>query len=448
MDRRNFLRLAGGAATMAVGSACSGKPSGSAGEKAAGVGTKPKLSIMQWNHFIPAYDQWFDGFAARWGEEHDTEVLVDHVTADDVRLRASAEVSAKNGHDLLAFTGSSVAVLEDEVIDHRDIVAEIESKVGPMQPVIARGVQNPKTGRYVGVTDGWAPQVVNYRTDPWSSSGAPDSWESILRAAAPLKSAGTPVGVGLHSPSGYVDSQSTALSLMFAFGASLQDETGALTLDRPATVEAVKFATSLYRSGMSDDVLTWDNVADNRNLASGKGSLIIDPVSALRATEKQDPELAAKIALAPPPAGPAGRPGHIGVATTYVIWKFAENPSGAGRFLVDLVLGYREAFLRSEFYNMPAFPGAVPDLSDLLVADPAARPNGKYNLFAEAGAWTANPGRPGWDNAAVAEVANEFLITQMFAAAARGELSAEEAVKRAHGQAKPIFDKWRERGKI
>jgi hypothetical protein len=48
----------------------------------------------------------------------------------------------------------------------------------------------------------------------------------------------------------------------------------------------------------------------------------------------------------------------------------------------------------------------------------------------------------------VSEVYDEFIIAKMFSAAARGELSAEEAVKRAHAQAKPIFDKWRERGKI
>ncbi len=59
-----------------------------------------------------------------------------------------------------------------------------------------------------------------------------------------------------------------------------------------------------------------------------------------------------------------------------------------------------------------------------------------------------NIGHPGHDNAATSEVFFAFLIPQMFAAAARGELTAEEAVKRAHAQAVPIFDKWRERGKI
>jgi multiple sugar transport system substrate-binding protein len=445
MDRRDFLRLAGGAATLAAGSACSGKSSRSTGAKAAA--SKAKLRILQWNHYIPAYDHWFDSFAARWGEEHETDVFVDHLNVDDIRIRASGEISSKRGHDLVAFVVTQPAALEDEVMDHRDIVAEIEAKVGPMVPVIARSVHNPKTGKYVGVSDGWAPQFVNYRADLWPASEGrfPESWESILRVAPRLKSADTPVGIGLSTNG--VDSQSTAFSLMFAFGGSLQDEAGVLTLDSPANVEAVTFATSLYRSGMSEDVLTWDNLADNRFLASGKGSLIIDPVSAIRATEQQDPDLAAKIALAPPPAGPAGRPGHVQVGSTYVIWKFAENPSGAARFLVDLVLGYREAFLHSEFYNLPAFPGAVPDLADLLAADPA-RPAGKYAMLAGASTWTANPGHPGYDNAAVSEVINEFILARMFSSAARGELSAGEAVKRAHAQAQPIFDRWRERGKI
>jgi multiple sugar transport system substrate-binding protein len=445
MDRRDFLRLAGGAAIAAAGSACgdnSRRP-----PSVTAPTNRPKLRIVEFSHFVEGYDSWFDGFATRWGEEHDTDVLVDHISVDDVRLRAAAEISAGRGHDLLALFGTPVGALDDDVIDHRDIVAEIEGKVGPMLPVLARGVHNPMTGKYLGVSDFWAPIPVNYRTDMWDSRDErrPDQWEAILRAAPALKAAGAPVGIGL-SPD--LDSQYNAFALLFAFGGSLQNEAGVVTLDSAATLEAVKFATSLYRSGMPEDVLTWDNLADNRFLASGKGSLILDPLSALRATEKQDPDVAAKIGLGPPPAGPAGRPGIVSVVHTYVIWKFAENQSAAARFLVDLVLGYREAFLRSEFYNMPAFPGAVPDIPDLLAADPVARPAGKYRVLADAGTWTTNHGRPGSDNAAVAEVATEFIVGNMFAAAASGALSADDAVKRAAAQAQAIFAKWRERGKI
>ena len=57
--------------------------------KAAGVGTiaaaagglsprrargqEKTLKIIQWSHFVPGYDKWFDGtFCKQWGEKHGT----------------------------------------------------------------------------------------------------------------------------------------------------------------------------------------------------------------------------------------------------------------------------------------------------------------------------------------------------------------------------------------
>ena len=35
------------------------------------------LRIIQWSHFVPAYDKWFDNvYVKRWGEANDTEVIV------------------------------------------------------------------------------------------------------------------------------------------------------------------------------------------------------------------------------------------------------------------------------------------------------------------------------------------------------------------------------------
>ena len=39
-----------------------------------------ELRIMQWAHFVPAYDQWLDNtYVKRWGEANDVEVKVDHI---------------------------------------------------------------------------------------------------------------------------------------------------------------------------------------------------------------------------------------------------------------------------------------------------------------------------------------------------------------------------------
>jgi multiple sugar transport system substrate-binding protein len=84
----------------------------------------------------------------------------------------------------------------------------------------------------------------------------------------------------------------------------------------------------------------------------------------------------------------------------------------------------------------------------LVVNDARAKPAGKYGLLAEAGQWSTNLGHPGHANAAVGEVFNRHVIPRMFATAARGVSTADEAIEQAAAEAATIFDKWRERGKI
>jgi ABC-type sugar transport system, periplasmic component len=167
----------------------------------------------------------------------------------------------------------------------------------------------------------------------------------------------------------------------------------------------------------------------------------------MRATEQQDAALAGRIGLAPVPAGPAARIGPTALLNSYVVMKSSPNQEMAGQFLVDFAVGYREAFIQSEFYNFPPFPGAVPDIDDLLAADPAT-PARKYAVLSKSAEWTTNIGHPGHDNAAVEEIFNGFLIPRMFTAAATGELSAEEAVRRAKAEMAPIYQKWRDLGRL
>ena len=452
MDRRTFLRLAGTTAAVAtIGGAC-GSPSDERPARAPATASGPgggerTLRIAQLNHFVPAYDAWFDNeYTKRWGEEHDVDVVVDHIPYDQLIARADTEVASQRGHDIFGFI--LPPSFEDHVIDHREIVEEVEAKVGKMAGLVERSVLNPKTGRYVAFSHYWAAKPVHYRVDLWDGVRpglSPESWDDVLRAGARLKAAGHPLAIGMSSDP---DSELALSALLAAYGGSIQDEAGNVALDRPATVEAVKVGAAIFRAGMTEEVFAWDAASNNRLLTSGKASLILNPVSAMRAVEDQDPALAARIALGPVPSGPDGRLGPTSFMGIYVIWRFSPNQEAAKQFLVDLALNSREGFLRSQFYNLPAFPGAVKDLDASLASDSHAQPPDKYALLAEAARWTTNVGYPGFTNAAVTEVSNQFLVSKMFAAAVRGELSAEEAVKRAAATAEPIFDKWRERGKI
>lgn len=442
LSRRDFLRIAG---LAAAGAACGSGGSPAPTRREATEAGRKTLRIAQWSHFIPAYDEWFDNeFTRRWGEEHNVEVVVDHIPFPQLRGRAEAEIGAQRGHDIFSLI-IPPAGLADEVIDHRDIIDEIQAEAGPISPLVDRTVRDEATGRYFAVPEYWVPNVLQYRTDLWAGGSPPDTWADVLEAGPALKAAGHPIGVGISRDH---DSTITLLGLMFSHGASIQDAEGNVAINRRATVEAVKIGTEILRMSESDEILTWDAASDNRYLTSGKGSLILDPIAAIRTAEKQNPELAGRVALAPTLAGPRGRYGAIGVIGSYVVWRFSSQPELAHRFLVDLALATRDSFVRSEFYNLPAFPGAVPDLEDLLAAPGPPAPAGKYAVLADAAAWSTNIGHPRADSPAVEEVFAEFVIPDMFIAAARGELTADEAVAAAEARMVPIFDKWRERGRV
>ena len=95
VTRRRFLKQTG-LTLLAAGSA----PVISAPFVSRALADTKTLSIVQWSHFVPAYDKWFDKFAEEWGAKNKIEVTVDHVPVQDVAARAAAEASAGSGHDL------------------------------------------------------------------------------------------------------------------------------------------------------------------------------------------------------------------------------------------------------------------------------------------------------------------------------------------------------------
>jgi len=59
--------------------------------------------------------------------------------------------------------------------------------------------------------------------------------------------------------------------------------------------------------------------------------------------------------------------------------------------------------------------------------------------------WATNVGYPGYSNAAIDDIYSQWIVNNMFAKAAQGVMSPEDAVKEAEAKAKDIFAKWKER---
>jgi multiple sugar transport system substrate-binding protein len=441
LSRRDFIKVTG-AGTAAAGFG----PFFLFPEKA--QAQQKTLKILQWSHFVPAYDEWFDKkYTIEWGQKNNTKVVVDHIGIGEIVARAAAEVSAQKGHDLVMFL-SPPAAYENQVIDHSEIYQEVEGKWGKKILLAERSTYNPRTKKYFAFSDSYVPDPGDYRKDLFEKVGypnGPDTWDDLRVAAKKIKDQlGNPCGIGLSQE---LDTNMAMRALLWSYGGAEQDEAGNCTINSKQTIEALKFMKALYQESETSEVFTWDPSSNNRGILSGKLSFVLNAISVTRQAERekaQNPQMAdmsKKIQICKALKGPGRRIAAEHVMDCYVIWKFAENIEGAKKFLVDYISSFGDAFKGSKFYNFPCFPKTVPDLVKQISSDPGADPPDKYKVLADVLDWATNVGYPGYATAGIDEVFNTFVLPTMFAKVARGDMSPEDSAKAAEAEIKRIFER-------
>jgi multiple sugar transport system substrate-binding protein len=436
VTRRNFLRTSGlvaGAAGLA--------PVVSAPFVSRALADNKSLSIVQWSHFVPAYDTWFDKFTQDWGEKNKVAVTVDHIPVQNVPARAAAEASAQSGHDLFGFNGSGGAHLYRKFfIDVSDLIKATEKKYGQVSIIGKQLGYNADDGTWSAFPDFYINFPGMYQKSMWDEIGMkPDTWDNLRIGGAKLKAKGHPVGISLgHSN----DPSISWRGLLWSYGGSIQDEAGKkIVLDSKEAVEATKYVAALYKEAMTSDVLSWNDASNNQYIDSGVGSYIINPISAYRTAQTLNPKLADDIFVIEPPKGPAKQ--IMGAASEfYGIWKFAKNKEAALEFLKYYVDNWPEAFKASEGYNNPCFANLVPKPMPILSNDPTSTPHDKLAILQDSDKWSAIPGYPGPATPATDEIYYAFILNDMMAKTATGQSSAEDAVKAAAQQCEIIMKKW------
>jgi multiple sugar transport system substrate-binding protein len=442
VNRRDFLRTTGtGALAVGVGAHVSRPRLARAAQK--------KLRILQWVHFVPAYDEWFNKkYAVEWGKKNDTDVTVDNIGIAGINARAAAEISAQKGHDLFLLNWPPPS-LEEQTVDMADVYQEIGKKFGKPIDLAVKSTFNPKTKKYYAFSPSFTPDPVNYRQDLFAEvgmAGGPKTWDDVrIKGAEIKKKRNVPVGVGLANE---IDTGMAMRTIMYAFGSHEQDAQGNLTLNSKQTLEAIKFVKALFTEAMTPEVFTWDASSNNRAMIAGTLSLALNAISITRTAEKDNPEISKKIQLTKALRGPARAIGLEHVVQCYVTWKFSENIEGAKKFLVDYTTDFGQAFRAGEFYDFPCFEKTVPDLQKLIANDPKGHPADKYKVLDDVLNWATNVGYPGYANAAIDEIFSTWVLNVMFAKAASGSATPEEALKEADTACKRIFAKWKEKGLV
>ena len=399
------------------------------------------LKVLLVSHFIAAYDEWMDEFAAEWGADNGVKVTLDRVSNLDVAARGASEVAAQKGHDIVQWDQgtSSPFLWKNHCVDLTELVAEVEAEYGEYSAVGKQAGFDAATGTWFSLPIFYTRSPALYRKDLWDEIGMePETWDDVLEGGRKLKEMGHPTGIGLaHS----TDPNVQWRGLIWSYGGSIQDEEQNVVINSPEVLEAVKFARALYQETMTDEVLAWDDGSNNRFLASGKGSWIINPISAYRSAQADFPEVADNIFAWKPPQGPKARLMGV-VPHAWTIWKFAENQVNAMDFMRAWVANYGAAFEASTGYNHPANPGWLPEPMPILSNDPTSNPPDKLAVLQTAPEWCVTFGYPGPNSPAMGEVAQTYLIPDLMAQACTDQLTPEEAVAWAEEQVVRMFKKW------
>jgi len=411
-----------------------------------------ELKILQWSHFVPQYDVWFDPFATAWGNANGVAVTVDHIALGELPASLTAAIDAGAGPSLVEMVFAPPQFIEG-LHDLTELNMQAQELFGEQVETSKMSSYLPATGTYYGYSPGFVPDPANYDIAMWTQVGyptGPATYADLLDGGAKIKDQlGIPLGLGM-SPE--LDSRLAMRNVIWSFGGSVQDENECVVLNSPETLEAVQYVSDLYNSAMTEEVFAWTPASNNQGLIAGELSYILNSISAYRSLQDIDAEAADNIGFGPALSGPRGdQYASSHVWSVYVIPKYVEGPEleAAKAFLLHLTANYNQAVFNSKLYNFPAFPSTVPELQGWLTQDPfGSRPADKLlvlNSALDTAAWL---GYPGPANPAIGEVFGTNIIVTMMAEAARGEKAPEQAIADAETQINAIFEKWRDAGLV
>src|SRR5712692_302318 len=276
VSRRDFIKIAGagGIAAGALGPAFLFPERAAAQQKT--------LKILQWSHFVPAWDKWFnETYTKEWGQKNNTNVTVDNINLTELKTRAASEISAKKGHDLFMLL-SPPAAYENQVIDMTHVYQEVEKKHGKKIDLAHKSTYNPKTKKYFAFSDAYTPDPGNWRKDLWTEAGypnGPDTYDDLLAGARKIRRAdktGHPCGIGLGQE---LDTSMAMRAILWSFGGAEQDEAGNVTINSKNTIEALKYMKALYQDTETAEVFTWTLPSNNQAMLAGRVSFVMNAIS-------------------------------------------------------------------------------------------------------------------------------------------------------------------------
>ncbi len=434
LSRRKFLATSAGAAAGLYGLSMLGGSSAYAKKK------RVDLTMLNWNHFVPKSDEKLREQFAAFGKSKGIVARLDTIAHLQLAAKKAAEAQARAGHDTWGVGGGEVSLYEAQLEDLDDLAAELGKEHGGYFQL----------GKETSVVNNHWKAIPAYfisfplvaRTDLVADIGEkiPDTWEDLLRVGAKLKKKGHPGGIQLGNSA---DANAILQGIMWSYGASwVAKDSETITVNSPEMVNAIEFVKELYEKALDPQVVAWDDASNNRFITSGKGSFILNPISAYKSAErgnlkvkKLDGTVVPAISVLNhfiPPKGPAGR--HMYCYTGgYGVMSWAKD-KGLAKDLLRFMFqkeNYDAHIWASDGYNQP--------LLKAFANHPVWGTNPKYAFAPKIGKYSHTQGWPGLPTKHSQVVNQLYVIPNMFASVATGKKTPKQAIAVMEKEIKDIF---------
>jgi len=421
LGRRSVLKgLAAGTAAAAVPSILMRKASAQ---------QEKTLRIVQWKHFVPDYDRWFTQFAQQFGEKNKCTVQVDYVATPDLPTAIAADISRGGGHDVFHLNGTGAWLYEQVLVDASDVANRLEKEHGPW--IRESTSIGQVKGKWLAIPSWYIsyPLIINtgYFKEVGEEYTDKTTWTDLIKVGAKLKKAGHPFGIPVANTP---DANDDLLPWMWSYDALMFDKDGKVSFKRKEIVEWLRHAKQFYEQTMTEEVLGWDDSSNNRFIASGKGSMVDNPISAYRTAAKDNPDVFKNLAVVKTPLGPKGR--FNGARTmSYGIYNFSKAQDLAKEFLYAMDgPEFLKGFEASTGYNHPFLRGFLKKPMPVIGNEP------KLSLLQDFQEDVHFIGYPGPMTKTATSMYAKFIVPTMLAEVCKGKnprQAMEEAEQKLRG---------------
>src|SRR5262245_35215219 len=372
---------------------------------------KRELTMLTFNHFVPASDDELKRQAEVFSKQAGVTVRVDTIAGPQLPAKRAAQATSQTGHDLIATGAADPFLFEHQLVDVGDLVDHLGGRYGGWYPFASQTCQTSSGWRAVPWY--WSAFVGSYNEVQFKKAGlqAPKSWDDLLKAGKIVKKQGNPVGIAISHCG---DANITFWSVLWCHGGKVLEADGktpAINSDKAA--QMVEWYKELYRDAMEPEVLSWDNASNNRFLLSGKGSWIHNPISPYVAAVEKKMPIADEINHHSSPGGPGGIHSATGV-NSLAIWKFSKNVSLAKDFVKFLYQkeNYDAFIVEGSAFNQPPLKA--------FAEHPIWASNPKYAMLPKEADYVHELGWPAKPNAAVQLLMVNFVLPDIVAKAVAG----------------------------